>query len=84
MKDFFAMAGPLGVSHFLIFSSTINGTYLRMAKFPRGPTLTFRVLQYSLMRDISNLLKNPTTMSTSDISNAPLVNSIVMLTTNFI
>jgi hypothetical protein len=44
LKDFMHVAGALNVSHFWIFSATDLATYLRIAKFPRGPTLAFRVL----------------------------------------
>ncbi len=45
LKDFVALSGTLGVSHMLCFSTTETGTYLRLAKFPRGPTLHFQVEQ---------------------------------------
>lgn len=35
MKDFLAVAGPLGVSHFLILTATEKSNYLRVAKTPR-------------------------------------------------
>lgn len=35
LKDFLAVAGPLGVSHFLILTATEKSTYLRVAKTPR-------------------------------------------------
>lgn len=40
------------MSHFLILSSTAEAPYLRVAKTPRGPTLTFKILNYSLMADV--------------------------------
>ncbi|EDV27999.1 uncharacterized protein TRIADDRAFT_53120 [Trichoplax adhaerens] len=43
LKDFIHAAGPLGVTHFLIISRTDKGTYLKIAKLPQGPTITFRV-----------------------------------------
>jgi len=52
LKDFLHVAGELGITHFLIFSSTDFGTYLKVAKFPRGPTLTFRVHNYTLTSDV--------------------------------
>lgn len=42
LKDFVALSGALGVSHMLCFSTTATGTYLRLAKMPRGPTLHFK------------------------------------------
>ena len=56
------MAGPLGVSHLLLFSrSTTGNTNLRMAITPRGPTLHFRVEQYSLCKDVLKAMKHPKT-----------------------
>jgi ribosome biogenesis protein SSF1/2 len=51
LKDFMHVAGPFGVSHFLVFSATDIGSYLRIAKFPRGPTLTFKVKGKICMRE---------------------------------
>lgn len=47
------MAGPLGVTHFLLLSTTKAAPYFRVAKTPRGPTLTFQIKQYSLAGDIA-------------------------------
>ncbi|MBW0466264.1 hypothetical protein O181_005979 [Austropuccinia psidii MF-1] len=72
-KDFLAMAGPLSVSHILVFSQSnvnsqkddlkdseiISSINLKIYKVPRGPTLTFKVLRYSLMIDILNSTKHP-------------------------
>jgi ribosome biogenesis protein SSF1/2 len=35
LKDFVSVAGPLGVSHFLILTATDKASYLRVAKAPR-------------------------------------------------
>ena len=54
------MAGPLGVSHLLLFSrSTTGNTNLRLAITPRGPTLHFRVEKYSLCKDVLKAMKHP-------------------------
>ena len=53
------MAGPLGVSHLLLFSRSNTGnTNLRLALTPRGPTLHFRVENYSLCKDIQKAIKH--------------------------
>lgn len=59
LKDFIHVAGPLGVTHFIIFSATDFGSYMRIARVPHGPTLTFRISSYSLVRDIVTLQQNP-------------------------
>lgn len=54
------MAGPLGVSHLLLFSKSTSGiTNLRLALTPRGPTLHFQVEKYSLCKDVKKAMKHP-------------------------
>ncbi|KAJ8942243.1 hypothetical protein NQ318_003090 [Aromia moschata] len=57
IKDFVAIAGPLHVSHLSIFSQTEVGMYLKIMRLPRGPTLTFKVHNYSLSRDVVSSLR---------------------------
>ena len=60
LRDYTAMAGPLGVSHLLLFSrSTTGNTNLRLALTPRGPTLHFRVEQHALCKDVRKAQKHP-------------------------
>jgi ribosome biogenesis protein SSF1/2 len=53
------VSGPLGVSHFFIFSTTNVGSYMRIARTPQGPTLTFRILNFSLASDVRKIQENP-------------------------
>ncbi|CAI9536363.1 unnamed protein product [Staurois parvus] len=57
LKDFVAVAGPLGVTHFLIFTKTETNVNFKFVRLPRGPTLHFRVTQYSLVKDVISALK---------------------------
>ena len=60
LRDYTAMAGPLGVSHLLLFSRSSTGnTNLRLALTPRGPTLHFRVEDYTLCKDVQKAQKRP-------------------------
>ena len=59
LKDFVQVAGPLGVSHFIILSATENSKYVKIAKTPRGPTLTFKVNKYTLAREVAAAQRNP-------------------------
>ncbi|KIX03227.1 uncharacterized protein Z518_06779 [Rhinocladiella mackenziei CBS 650.93] len=60
LKDYTAMAGPLGVTHLFLFSRSKSGNvHLRVAVTPRGPTLTFRVDRYALCKDIARSQKRP-------------------------
>ncbi|KAK2833287.1 hypothetical protein Q5P01_017176 [Channa striata] len=57
LKDFVTIAGPLGVTHFMIFSKTPSSVNMRLARLPKGPTLHFKVLKYSLIKDVVSSLK---------------------------
>jgi ribosome biogenesis protein SSF1/2 len=64
LRDYATMAGPLGVSHFLLFSRSDSGnTNLRVAITPRGPTLSFRVEKYSLCKDVAKSQRHPKSAS---------------------
>lgn len=52
LKDFVSIAGPLHVSHLLMFSQTELGDYLKIARLPRGPTIHFKLIEYSLKKDV--------------------------------
>jgi ribosome biogenesis protein SSF1/2 len=58
IKDFLGTAGVFGVSHMMMFTQTENGNYLRLIKNPKGPTLTFRIEDFSLARDVVSFNKN--------------------------
>jgi len=60
LRDYTTMAGPLGVSHLLLFSRSEAGNInMRLAITPRGPTLHFRVDKYSLCKDILKSMRRP-------------------------
>lgn len=59
LKDFLNVAGPMGVTHFLMLSKTEAGPYLRVARTPQGPTLTFKIVEYSLAVDIALTQAHP-------------------------
>lgn len=61
VKDYVHVAGLLNVSHFCMFSKTDIGPYLKVARFPRGPTMTFRINNYTLARDVRSSLKRQVT-----------------------
>lgn len=54
-----AVAGQLHVSHFMLVSQSENATNLRIAKFPKGPSLYFRIVSYMLAKDVMASQKNP-------------------------
>ncbi|KAF9472778.1 Brix-domain-containing protein [Pholiota conissans] len=52
LKDFLTMGPALSVSHLLAFTLTPLAPSLRIVKLSDGPTLSFRVERYSLMKDL--------------------------------
>lgn len=73
MRDYTTMAGPLGVTHLLLFSKSSSGnTNLRLALTPRGPTIHFRVENYSLCKDVARALKHPRVCGKNRVT-APLL-----------
>lgn len=72
IKDFVSVAGLLHVSHLCIFTSTDLGTYLKIARLPQGPTLTFWVHNYSLSRDVVSSMKKQFVFEKL-YQNAPLI-----------
>ncbi|KAA8495915.1 Peter Pan-like protein [Porphyridium purpureum] len=73
LKDFEAVAGKLGVTHMWMFSATDWGVYARMIRLPRGPTLTFRLQEYSLSADIKALQRRPASLVSDDLREPPLL-----------
>ncbi|XP_050962836.1 suppressor of SWI4 1 homolog [Labeo rohita] len=57
LKDFVTVAGPLGVTHFSIFTKTDNTINMRLARLPKGPMLYFRVAKYTLIKDVVSSLR---------------------------
>jgi ribosome biogenesis protein SSF1/2 len=72
LRDYTTMAGPLGVTHLLLFNQSTSGPTLRVARTPRGPTCFFRVREYSLAKDISKILRNPKSPG-PEFAHAPLL-----------
>jgi ribosome biogenesis protein SSF1/2 len=73
IRDYVSVSAQLGISHFLIFSATERGPYLRFCKVPQGPTLTFRLVEYSLAADIRSVYRRPASLQDGDFLHAPLL-----------
>ncbi|KAK7590161.1 hypothetical protein V9T40_001774 [Parthenolecanium corni] len=71
LKDFVSISSALKVSHMFIFTQSEIGPYLRIARLPQGPTLMFRIHNYSLGRDVISALKKQMT-NKKLFSHAPL------------
>lgn len=73
IRDYVSIATQIGVSHFWIFSATEIAPYLRIARVPQGPTLTFRVKEYSLAADVRASQRRPLALQDSDFAQPPLL-----------
>ena len=72
LKDFLSVAPQLQVTHFLCLTQSEVGVNLRVIRIPQGPTLTFRVVSYSLMRDVAKAQKRPHSPG-KELEHPPLV-----------
>ncbi|XP_035440725.2 protein Peter pan [Spodoptera frugiperda] len=72
IKDFVSVSGYLHVSHMMVFTETDVGSYMRMARLPRGPTLTFRIHSYTLARDVISSMRKQYVMMRA-FQHAPLI-----------
>ena len=73
IKDFVHIAGMMKVSHLAMFTKTTRGPYLKLGRFPRGPTITFRVEDYVLGKDVRSSLKRQVTYAKQYANHALLI-----------
>jgi len=52
LKDYIVLAPALHVTHLLAFTLADVAPSLRVIRLPGGPTLSFRIERYSLVKDI--------------------------------
>ncbi|CAI4227582.1 unnamed protein product [Auanema sp. JU1783] len=72
IKDFIVTGAVLGVTNMMVLTMSDNGLQLRMMRFPQGPTLCYKVKQYSIARHIVSSQKRPVS-SDSFYKRLPLV-----------
>ena len=53
LKDFLGAAGQFGVTHMMIVTQTEAGNYIRFVKNPKGPTITMKISEYCLSKDVA-------------------------------
>lgn len=76
LKDFLGVSGMYGITHMMIFTATERSNYMRMVKNPKGPTLTFRIKDYCLSKDIISFNqehKRKNKIFTEKFTTAPLL-----------
>lgn len=74
VKDYVSVSGILGVTHLLVFTQTEKSLSLRVCRTPSGPTLAFKVHNFSLMRHVRALHKRPVDVNQA-YKTPPLVSS---------
>jgi ribosome biogenesis protein SSF1/2 len=60
----------------LVFSQTDKSCYLRLIKNPKGPTVTFKIDEYSLAQDVvkyQQMHKRFSKIFSKELQNAPLL-----------
>ncbi|XP_053686352.1 protein Peter pan [Sabethes cyaneus] len=72
IKDFVHLSGFFHVSHMCIFSLTPQTLSFKVIRMPKGPTLTFKVTQYTLAKDVISLSKKQF-VDAESFQTAPLV-----------
>eukprot|EP00177_Eucheuma_denticulatum_P008684 GFKZ01015787.1.p1 GENE.GFKZ01015787.1~~GFKZ01015787.1.p1 ORF type:complete len:399 (-),score=69.46 GFKZ01015787.1:1621-2817(-) len=73
LRDYISIAGPLSISHFWLLSASSSAPYLRLATVPQGPTLTFRIAEYSLAQHVRAVQRRPHNLGTRDFDEPPLL-----------
>jgi len=71
------MAPALRVTHLLAFTLTPIAPSLRIIRLAAGPTLSFRVERYSLVKDVLNMSKRARSIGMEYLS-PPLVRSVIV------
>lgn len=59
VRDFVSIASIFHVENMLIITRTEKAAYLRFCKLPRGPTVTYKIIDYTLRKDVISCLKKP-------------------------
>ncbi|CAJ0964130.1 unnamed protein product, partial [Mesorhabditis belari] len=72
LRDFVVNGAPLGVTQMMVLTRGTKDLHLRMIRLPQGPTLTFRVQEYTLKRQVLSRQKKQMWCDTL-FSAAPLV-----------
>ena len=73
IRDYLSVASQLGVSHLWLLSATARAPYLRIATVPQGPTLTFRIVGYSLCAHVRAMQRRPHVAQARDMDEAPVL-----------
>lgn len=59
VRDFVSVASIFHVENMLIVTKTEKSAYLRFCRLPRGPTVTYKILDYTLRKDVITSQRKP-------------------------
>lgn len=59
VRDFVSVASIFHVQNMMIITRTEKAAYLRFCKLPRGPTLTYKIIDYTLRKDVISSQRKP-------------------------
>ena len=82
LKDYIVLAPALQVTHLLAFTLTDVAPSLRVIRLPGGPTLSFRIERYSLVKDILSSVRRVKSVGLEYLS-PPLVSGISWMSIGF-
>ncbi|TKR63619.1 hypothetical protein L596_027428 [Steinernema carpocapsae] len=72
LKDFIVNGAVLGVTHVMVLTRSENSVHFRIIRSPQGPTVYFKVKEYTLARDVRHDQKRSYIMPEM-FQSAPLV-----------
>jgi len=68
------LTGTLGLTHIMSLSQNQSRLSMRLARTPSGPTLTFKIQQFSLSKNVRKVQRRPFDVNSTNItSNPPIV-----------
>ena len=77
LKDYIAVADKLDVTHIFAISQTNKNIVLKIGKTPEGPTIHFRIKEYSLAQQIKALQVSSVQWTSSNLY--PFIQSLIYL-----
>lgn len=73
LRDYVSVAASLHVTHVWMMSATEQAPYLRIARVPQGPTLTFRINEYTTATHVRATHRRPVLLGAADRATPPLL-----------
>lgn len=72
LKDLLELAKTNHIDHTMFITSTDSGSYMKIMKLPKGPTVTFKISEFTLSTDVRTALRKHVRLQ-PDFKSAPLL-----------